>query len=1469
MPSTHEPHSQRTILRRVPASPPDAGKKTLERSRTRSSPSLASNAAASSSASSSSTSLPRTILPAARSGTFGPIETHRRRTEQSEPAMSSTEQSSRPRTLSASSSGHSHGRQSVKARPPTPGSGHGVVHPSVPSAPYAKPQPALRAHSYSAGTPSRGPQLNSEPAQNSRIPHRTTSSGLTGINTPSSPPNATPSRRPSLASPLPATPIIPSHLPKAAVRAAPAPLNLTPPGGTPLRHHFHTGSVSSPHSSQPSPGYNAHSATPPHSATVNQAQQAWTSHAQYINVPRGPANVGTSGSLPDSPSTRAMMRRLLSKPAPISPAHRIFGGTSGSESDSQIRQRMRFRSSSPHSRVRAVKTDGEEDKYAPGGIEFDMDLGVLDRTIATLGQWTNPSKEQVVSSAGPPQEAKEKEREKRPRNVLRRRPSTNTQSPSSSKSSLQTPVAPAQARRPSISAPHLSTPQHIPSPAPRNAHIPPLAAFPPLGISPPSQPHAAEIGAPQPNRGAPKNMHRSASASAALPASGRIPRVHTAPQVLHPHLPAHHQQDQQDRSPHHPSHPPLSPGDRQVFTSPHSIQPQPLQAATAARHQYPRMRPQGARSPTGSPGSSHGSSQLSPIVSGLVVPGGPASPAPASPALSSSSKRMSTSAKPTPAASVVEAYQKQERAREERRRAAEVERAQMRREAERGDGSGAMALRGAAPPELRAHSFPGPRRDSVSGLDALVEEKQRSDVSEHGRLLGAGGGPAGSTVTVDTLASVQTFDSGPRIYDDESMSDGGKGFATIARIVGGPSQTTGVPQRKLVKSISMGSPLISKQVQNDVDEEEDVSPYYTVLGSSSTRVAAGASPDVGWTPAFGPGHWEVDVLGRSTTIAGGGLAKEKDGKAKESLGRTLSRKVSGRWRKQGGAVVDTVADGERQMRMATAERISMQERRKTGGPMRRDNLGDEQLATMHKRRSLRLSIDKFSDFVDEQPPVPSLAKHVTARNAMAASTNPTQHDPLNDVAVERQEKKTDKMKKVEASPTGSQASGTTSKFWKLMRRISVGGLKEKYHDTSPPPPVPALPKDLQSSFPPLQASSSNESFRKNIHASRSQELSEPRKNRAVSVSPIAFAPTSQIPRHRKSSTVIVPSSSTQSRPSTTTVSSSPVSSDIASAKFFHLPRSNNSSTSSFNDHQVPPLPSKLLQHIVPPSELDKSYVQESQATSPRTRGISESTHRAPFMDEDWSIVPSPSVELPSLPFPPPRRPVTAPAGQPADDGTPGRSESPTIPSFSNTAAVNAFPARRLSAALSAKSRNSPSSPYPTSPASPLPSAGLPVTPTAPPPRPLRSAQRPTTAPTRAAIFEEPLHPNPTIVVNDMSTGRRSESHARHRRSSGELSGTSTGTTRPRRRSSSFGATTRSSIISSRRSVSPPPGAPAGDTTVVFRELDGARPRQPLTEVEKAARWDDLLERSARAGGTLHLAGGARMLPSDNMRPSRS
>jgi hypothetical protein len=50
-------------------------------------------------------------------------------------------------------------------------------------------------------------------------------------------------------------------------------------------------------------------------------------------------------------------------------------------------------------------------------------------------------------------------------------------------------------------------------------------------------------------------------------------------------------------------------------------------------------------------------------------------------------------------------------------------------------------------------------------------------------------------------------------------------------------------------------------------------------------------------------------------------------------------------------------------------------------------------------------------------------------------------------------------------------------------------------------------------------------------------------------------------------------------------------------------------------------------------------------------------------------------------------------------------------------------------------------------------------------------------------------------------------------------------------------------------------------TLTFREMGVETPT--LTEKEKADRWDDLLARSARAGGTLHLGGDE--LVSDEVR----
>jgi hypothetical protein len=69
---------------------------------------------------------------------------------------------------------------------------------------------------------------------------------------------------------------------------------------------------------------------------------------------------------------------------------------------------------------------------------------------------------------------------------------------------------------------------------------------------------------------------------------------------------------------------------------------------------------------------------------------------------------------------------------------------------------------------------------------------------------------------------------------------------------------------------------------------------------------------------------------------------------------------------------------------------------------------------------------------------------------------------------------------------------------------------------------------------------------------------------------------------------------------------------------------------------------------------------------------------------------------------------------------------------------------------------------------------------------------------------------------------------------------------------------------------PSAGANAGssDERLTFREL-GSERKQALTSQEKEDKWHALLERSARAGGTLHLGAGGARLASDNIRFSSS
>jgi hypothetical protein len=56
--------------------------------------------------------------------------------------------------------------------------------------------------------------------------------------------------------------------------------------------------------------------------------------------------------------------------------------------------------------------------------------------------------------------------------------------------------------------------------------------------------------------------------------------------------------------------------------------------------------------------------------------------------------------------------------------------------------------------------------------------------------------------------------------------------------------------------------------------------------------------------------------------------------------------------------------------------------------------------------------------------------------------------------------------------------------------------------------------------------------------------------------------------------------------------------------------------------------------------------------------------------------------------------------------------------------------------------------------------------------------------------------------------------------------------------------------------------------MTFRQLDSEK-RKALSEQEKSARWEALLEKSDAAGGTLHFGGGEEKLASDELRFSRT
>lgn len=1056
--------------------------------------------------------------------------------------------------------------------------------------------------------------------------------------------------------------------------------------------------------------------------------------------------------MPDSPSpdTRVMMKRLMSKPAPC---------FSGSESDGQGLAKGLVRKRSIGNRLKSDEEMAKE--KARSGQETDTDMSVLDFHIASLGlglkldldldvsDWEETkrvleemdglqrksSMQRVKDSSD--EAMGDKPTEKRTRNILRRRPSaTHAQAYFARDQSASRPTRDSPANK-------NHDPQSPLHPTPRTATL---------------------------------AKHVTSPSSASTAFSSGIKRQF-APQPSPRHSPSFHPSVAASGSTSN-STPTLTP----IYASMSRASPTNLELPVLDRSGSNSAASSRRTSPTRERGTARDKDREPPREKSTVK------------------KAL------TPAGELVEAYKRQVEAREAASRSASSH-----------------------PPELSSPSSHIKRSPSESSfLSRKIKDSDRphrNRTRQESRLLSVD-----KQIYTSSSANTSMSALGALMSSSSEGRTGvpGGGFDMIQKYLLGDQpvsqdelikvespQATNTPEPKQnidnslqeevnltsrsrghhvpnAKLTTQSTATADLEVDKDLEAEKASAPYYTVFGSTSGRVVAVGGPDDIWGNI---NHWEAGVFGKSGTVSvGHDSEKESSGKEKSgafAITRTISRKMSGHWRK--GTEEEDLPRG----------RPSFQEHDK--------RKSTEDRNVKKNSRSFRLSIDKL------------------------ARVEPVAKDDFTN--MDREFGKVGKAQKSETLPSSSGGN----KIWRLVKRISTSGLREKYHPSlDKPPPVPALPRNY--------ISSPNQSLHKqpsNISSAGHSPTVLSRFTPSLSNSPHSISRTPSTTANVPPTTPPVASAPhAQGRPSTTTRSSSPISSDVASEHFFQGTQSARSSTSSYGDEVPPPLPKPPLgQHIIPPSELN-GLLQEDYAQIPRI--TAKVFHGMPSVDRqgdgDWTIAPSPSVELPSLPFPP-RRPHTS-------SGLVGRGhtsirdepalklntqqnkeeflpESPSIPAFSTIDAINTF------------SPKTP--PSKTSPDSANPSIAVPLTSLPPPPRPMRTLRK--SSPQRMSPLPSPVHE---------PMGRKSESQAHNRCSSSAVSYASTA--RPRRQSaldepSGWGSP------GGRRSTSSRPA--------VFRELGSEK--QALSEREKAEKWDDLLMRSAQAGGTLHIGGGEDHLMSDELR----
>ncbi|KZT43211.1 hypothetical protein SISSUDRAFT_1125090 [Sistotremastrum suecicum HHB10207 ss-3] len=482
------------------------------------------------------------------------------------------------------------------------------------------------------------------------------------------------------------------------------------------------------------------------------------------------------------------------------------------------------------------------------------------------------------------------------------------------------------------------------------------------------------------------------------------------------------------------------------------------------------------------------------------------------------------------------------------------------------------------------------------------------------------------------------------------------------------------------------------------------------------------------------------------------------------------------------------------------------------------------------RPVLRISTDQSTDVAT---PVPTaMLTGTTDRGVHTNSGWPTEDNRFDTFGRTPNRKET----------KAADASSPSSSLWKLVKRISSSALRDKSlaqsFDSSTAPPVPPLPSSIRpdSEISPAPTRSSTVSSKQD-----SKQRAKPQ-----------YISTPGLSRPR--------------RPSTTTLSSSPISSDIASSRFFvNNLSSARSSSSSYGEELVPPVPSVGAGHEqprrqksapatydekpkLPPSNLN---IHDTPISHHNSLSSKNSSHSSNFNTISNRTIRNVAHERESI-TPPERK----------------GDESPTMPTFSTSARINDFsgetPLSRTPFLETTGVRPANPKPYPVSsePSLKVTGAGNQDNSLKNPPVPRRDPRRPSTLPGGAntprgftvpavltieggtnaqrAFNRSPSPPSPpfpdglsprTLALNDQravfnpnASGRR-ESHFAS----------------PQARSLSVDA--------SKTAVSPR-----------FRKLDA--PVKTLSEREKNDRWNELLMRSDLAGGTLHASTSTGGLLSD-------